>query len=1077
MNKLRSMLMGTLLILIVEAQAVTITFDAGLYGRPIAAIEVADGQTFDLPSITWAQTDYSSRIVFNGWYEEDLVRLGGAGTTITPTADMHVVAQYTTSSRKTWFKLAKHPEDLETELGSMQMIFISGYTNNNQFAIKADFDLGKTNTTQKTIRGQSYYFPSAGNSTNKDWSNLTKSQEFTLDLSNSNSYYVNRPCVWTITGKDNTKVTGFDGVWGSNNATYLFNRSGMRLTSIAPNGTYKNAITTFNFIADSASSMIEWAGWTDSKYRYFHYSGSTYDIGSATDKYNKFLFYREAREVTFDYDDEFARYANLPAKVRVFEKVVLPDVPYKHAAYAPYITVLGWADENGNSVGEIGDTILISRNISLHPIYTIQKFTVTFDATEHGTCNIADTVSLLPFVLPPVSVENGWYFQGWASRLNDRIVGKAGDIYPANLPILSYDDQLYAVYQNSYHAIEWTANSVLVEFLNAAATVETQIGEGAVQAVALTSTKEDAGLFRLSVPNLTAYAGQPLRITFKNAQGDIVSSAVTEIPLIIDGAINMADEIDRGSSAQRDLVILNGAVVTAATVPYSFRDIYIHAGGKLVIPAGTEVGVQHIYLRAGAIENGIYQFRYPQMVVNGALHNASGVVNLDYLMNQSQYYSLCLPYSVDVNTVTYRDGKPLKFNTYWWAAIYNGAVRATGASGWDIFNGSQLQAGVGYTVAATPQSIRMTGGTMTQRKYSAVRFPMTADLEQGETNTSKTIPVVAHPSQTGKDNDAGWNLVGNPFLANYGGLVDGLTSNGIGLLVDDGVGGYYWQGRVRYVVMPSDDGLSFSSEVATGTYLQAFKNFFVQIGAGDNALEFSLSNRAQNAPAHLLQGDTESPEVMVGLQLQSATHTDKMGVLIGEQYTEAYEMNADLDKMMNQTRLNCYAIAEDGSRLAFAAINPTLAHNVSIGCQVPRAGTYTFQLDPQNNLSHISGVLLYDNVTKQNTNLMTDNYSFATTKAETLTNRFTLNISAQSSQLVTALENAHTSEIYAAGQIGGIALGNIHMPTNVSVVDVAGHNWFEGQIQTHTTLPLPQGWYIIRVINADGTQTLKAYAY
>lgn len=1078
MNKSHLLSLFVLLSILMDLHAYTITFDAGMYGQPIAAIEVEPGQKCNLPSITWVKTEYASRISCSGWYADEIF-VGNQYATITPTSDLHLTAKYTTSFKKTWFKLAKHPEDLVSELGSMRMIFINDYSNKTyRYAIKADFDLGQPNTGSKPIRGLYYYFPTAGNSTNGGWVDLTKSQEFSLDLSNSNSYYVNTPCVWTITRKDTTKVTGFDGVWGSNNATYLFNRSGMRLTSIAPNGTYKNAITTFNFIADSASSMIEWAEWTDSRYRYFKYSGSTYDIGSETDKYNKFLFYREAREVSFDYDDEFARYANLPTTMREFEKFVLPTIPFKHAAYAPYISILGWADENGNIVGQPGDTILVSRNMSLHPLYTIQKFTVTFDAAEHGSCSISDTVSLLPFVLPQVTVQNGWYFQGWASRTNDRIVGKAGDIYPAEQPILSYNDQLYAVYQNSYNVIEWTTNSVLVEFLNSAVSAQTQIGEGTPQMVALSSAKEDAGLFRLPVPDLCSSAGLPLTITFKNAYGEIVSSAVTEIPLIINGTINIADEIDRGSSASRDLVILNGSVVTAATVPYSFRDIYVYAGGKLVVPTGAVLNTQHIYLRAGAIENGMYQFRYPQMVVNGAIHNSSGVVNLDYLMNQKQYYSLCLPYTVDVSAVTYRDGKPLKFNSYWWGAVYNGAVRATGASGWEYFNGTRLQAGLGYTVAAAPQSVRIMGGSATQRSYSAVRFPMMANLENGETTSSKTTPVVSYPSQTGKDNDAGWNLVGNPFMANYGGLVDGLTSNGIGLLVDDGNGGYYWQGNVRYVVMPSDDGLSFSPEVATGTHLPAFKNFFVQIGPGDNALEFSLANRAQSVPARLLtQTEPQTQEIMVGLKLCSSTQTDKLGVLVGEEFTLGYEVNADLDKMMNQTEFNCYALTDDKSALSFIAIPPQQIHSIALAYQVPKAGNYTWQIDKTFDLSRVQSVILYDIQTQTSVDLLQEKYSFTTAQSEHVTNRFLLSIALQQSATPTDIKPNLEGDVQLIATQNGLSITNVRHATHIDIYDPSGRKVIEETLQTDGIITLSQGLYIVQVTSQTKCYTTTMYAY
>jgi len=80
--------------------------------------------------------------------------------------------------------------------------------------------------------------------------------------------------------------------------------------------------------------------------------------------------------------------------------------------------------------------------------------------------------------------------------------------------------------------------------------------------------------------------------------------------------------------------------------------------------------------------------------------------------------------------------------------VYNGATRATGASGWSQFTGNILEAGKGYAIYVSADVTLSCETTSNPVKENDVKFTLNANSA----------------SQTA---DAGWNLFGNPYLSYY----------------------------------------------------------------------------------------------------------------------------------------------------------------------------------------------------------------------------------------------------------------------------------------------------------------------
>ena len=312
-----------------------------------------------------------------------------------------------------------------------------------------------------------------------------------------------------------------------------------------------------------------------------------------------------------------------------------------------------------------------------------------------------------------------------------------------------------------------------------------------------------------------------------------------------------------------------------------------------------------------------------------------------------------------------------------------------------------------------------------------------------------------------------------PYLANYSDIDDLVTdgTNGIGLLQLTG-SGYIWVGQARYVVLPSDDGQSYEPGDASSTSLPAFKNYFIQIGTGD-ALTFPLANRAQSAPARMWETDNE---IMAGVQLEGNGKKDYVGLLLGDDYTQGYEINADLAKWMNGG-LNLYAHVGNYD-LSVAALNAVEAEAaIPLTVKTAGAGTYTFSLSDKwnKNRGYLTHLYLYDTNSQSHTDLLTDEYTFTASGNTTMGNRFYL--SATRSQLPSAINTLGQDKPFVTGGKGFLKINGITTKTGVNVYSMTGARIYAADITGNVTLPLSQGTYIIRLQNGNNVNTTEGIVY
>lgn len=647
------------------------------------------------------------------------------------------------------------------------------------------------------------------------------------------------------------------------------------------------------------------------------------------------------------------------------------------------------------------------------------------DATEKYEW-IPTTTDLKDYVLTSATTLSGDASARTVSLSNKGVFGtllmnKSNDGKVRILPADFYEPVAMQV-------IEWKANSLVVMYGGSGIKATTQVGNNDPSSLQpLASAKVDHGVYELSTSQaLTSSTNMPLTIAVKNGSDVTTGTCALIVPAIVTGAQDAPLGLTADEATLTDVVVTDGATLSAVATKCTFKNITVYPGGKLVIGSGKQLGMASLTLRGGSAWGAAtYEHKYPQFVVNnttsGAYSNSSAVINYDYVTTKDQYYSFVLPYDGSTGAIKY----PLDIygsnvsasNTGSFEfQYYDGAARAAGGTGWKVLaEPATLVAGTGYTFLGMPKKVDAYDGTddshaNTRQRYGIHRIPMSvaaATVQAGETNSDPGKATPIRVTLASKNNNSGWALVGNPYLSNVSGLDN--TDIQVGKLVHTDTnpwdGKWQWDNPttgVRYIVL-TDDGQTFESQQAITATLKAFKNFFVQIQNGEaTSLVIPANSRTDKnlAPARYM-ADVEQ-DIQLAVDLVSETRSDKVDLLINDIYTAEFDQDGDFTKMMNTTKFNLYGVYP-GDNLSFIAVDKTTAAgSIAIGYQVPAAGEYTLQLSerPYVMSDYVETLLVTDHEVSPEvtTDLLENPYSFTVTKAETNDARFTVSIKLKENQ-------------------------------------------------------------------------------
>ena len=571
--------------------------------------------------------------------------------------------------------------------------------------------------------------------------------------------------------------------------------------------------------------------------------------------------------------------------------------------------------------------------------------------------------------------------------------------------------------------VEWKENSVVIMYNgNPAQTASVSVNGAEAQNTTLSAAQRDIAVYELAATGLAANPTQRLSITIDTEK------VILPIPYIISGSKTDYDLLPGSSvSAKReaakvsDLVILEEATLKAAGTnkndPYKFRHVTIYGGGKLVIPENNSFGVASLTLRAGGITDaGEYDYVYPQFELRGTFTNSAAKINYDYITDYDHWYHLVLPFAGDLGTIKY----PTEFyganvaanNTgSWQIKRYAGEIRATGNyNAWvDIETEGETStvAGQGYIYWGAPKKVSVNGGASTRQKWGIQRITMSVTAPNAMTaeNGDKTIAELSSyanvPNNSGKDNDQGWNLIGNPYMVDLTNMsTSGLHACKLVEVIDPATG--KWNGQwewndetnIRYLTIPSEHFDTYTAKTVTQAVpLVAGRAFFVQLEGEANGITFSAANRASLMPA--LRAANDKPvDIETGIVLSNETLQDEVNFWIKAGKTNDYEYNADYPKTPNNNRFNIYGVHTNGD-LSWVATGPEYAaESMPIGYQVPAAGTYMLSLSEIYNSDGLDALYVTDHALSPEVtvDIMSEPYEFSVNQAETNNERFTVSV-------------------------------------------------------------------------------------
>lgn len=478
------------------------------------------------------------------------------------------------------------------------------------------------------------------------------------------------------------------------------------------------------------------------------------------------------------------------------------------------------------------------------------------------------------------------------------------------------------------------------------------------------------------------------------------------VPLIIASSTNMsAVKTGAGGSGTKaywkdlEVHILPGVILTANTGSLTtgtvINELHIYPGATFNIASATVAGsieIGTLVLRNGWNRlTGDKSYDVARLYVQPYIdesHKASSLVAteayMDWYIDYDQYYPIAVPWTVTVEDMSY-------VNTSGSAADgvifrkYDGERRAADSkpgggenTNWQTIKPTNLVPGIGYAMTA-----RRPAG----KAFSIVRMPLTipsndwtTNGEQGEviveavTTHKDQVVVTAWADTKTPEYAKGWNFIANPYMSLYTGTIE----------YTDGT-------EVADLNIPDVEFKEFD-QVATETKKLKPSSAFLIQAPKDGTIVFGTGKRASSAPSYRREVQDEPAPVQKAYIILSGDEAeDMMGLRIGAQYTEDYEINADLEKLLsNGNTLRTYMHYSD-LNMAYVAINVTLAQEyIPVSVRIPADGEYTYSLHWASRIDELEGVYLYDYSTGQVTNLIEENYTFVA-EAGTIHNRFAIN--------------------------------------------------------------------------------------
>ena len=584
--------------------------------------------------------------------------------------------------------------------------------------------------------------------------------------------------------------------------------------------------------------------------------------------------------------------------------------------------------------------------------------------------------------------------------------------------------------------VEWGQHGGVIEVDAVgvdATSVVAHLGEATSSAITLSQTLT-SGKSRASKYNYTvnfgvgidfaaaASNGAMLTLEWKNeATTKAVSNIVVPKIVASNITINKAN-YPLKSDWNTEVHVLPGKTVTidadySPNPDVTIKELNIYPGATVVASTGTLIATT-LVLRNGWSRAGEKAYDVARLYVtpSTATLKASNVY-ADWYIDYDQYYPVAVPWNATVANFKYRycsvsptvgHDKNIRLR------YYDGASRATNVqegvgsgANWKLYGDAGCASVPGTLTPSTGYA--MTAKRPSGKAFSIIRMPLTLPsgtwgdgtwTTSGEAGTIGESPSDVHKDQVAvtaygvKDKSEtayaeGWNFIANPYMSLHQGALSYNDESG---------------DVIEYANVPDINFKEYDQLPIETTKLKPASAFLVQVPK-TGTVTFDTGHRKASAPSYRTEEAPQASKQKAYILLSDEEANDMMGLIISDQYTAEYEMNADLEKLLGDgTSLRTYMRYGDRN-MAYVAINEMLAKEwIPVTVRIPADGEYTFSLHEASIAGELEGVYLidYQNGDKV-TNLIEQSYTFSST-AGTINGRFAINAKTGERQTPTGID-------------------------------------------------------------------------
>ena len=629
-------------------------------------------------------------------------------------------------------------------------------------------------------------------------------------------------------------------------------------------------------------------------------------------------------------------------------------------------------------------------------------------------------------------------------RIKDNAGNPEWGLYASGVEELRLIPASSIVFTEAYF-VEWGQHGGVIEVDaanaggkdQAATSVVAHLGEATSSAITLsqtlTASKGGATKYNYTVNfgsgidfAASTSKGALLVLDWKNGETIKAKTSIVVPKIIASSSTLSSHGASDGDWSSAEVHVLPGVTLTVNAGDFTSKDVTIdqleiYPNATVIVTRGTQdvgtLDVRKLILRNGWTRVSEKRFDVARLYITPTTANLTKSNNtdgwyLDWYIDYDLYYTMSVPWKVATSGITYRNTNSAANTNSVKIRYYDGENRAkTGqdqvGQNWKDYNPwpEYLVPSEGYAISAK----RPTG-----KAFSIVRMPLTfpgaawtAGGEKGYVESTHKDQVSVTGWGIGTSTPwyaAGWNFIGNPYMATFNGDDDGISGK---LELQNG-------GSIKYATIPDVGFKNYDQVAIASANISPACGFFIQANNADpQNITFSSSNIVPPSAPALYKAKAEVvPDQEAYIRLSYEGGKDQMGLIIGEEYTEAYEPNADLAKVLGEDGYVKTYMNYGGMDMAYVAINETLAKEwIPVTVKIPADGEYTFSLMNSSTVEELDGVFLIDYANENTiTNLIGNDYVF-TAEEGTITDRFAINAIFGEREVPTIIDAVETSAI------------------------------------------------------------------